>query len=260
MLHLLQKDPRLQRVMEVLEEPAHELWKNVSGTGLDMLHASYEDPSRYSYLFQSYVFITRFLLHNSPARRSKPAVLVTERSVSTDRIVFLEALLEQGFLDEPEAEAYETWYNAVVRALPNILADSFIYLRASPSVCYERLKRRAGSEEARVGLDYLQLLHRKHEDWFVQRTSAIAGHGDKGGGSLRVIDNLRIPSGVQGRQVLVVDCNLNLNLAEKSPERDALVDQIVEFLLSQLSQSALGLNLELAQLLINSESHGEGHL
>ncbi|KAL2631059.1 hypothetical protein R1flu_015745 [Riccia fluitans] len=242
MLHLLQADPRLQRVMEVLEEPAYESWKNVSGTGLDIMHASYEDPCRYMYLFQSYVLITRLLLHNSAARRSKPTLLVTERSVSTDRIVFVEALLEQGYLDEPEAVAYDSWYKAVVTSLPNILADSFIYLRASPSVCYHRLKTRARSEEAGVGLDYLQLLHRKHDDWFLRSTSLLASHtaGNEEGNGIRIIDKQTIASGVQGRPVLVVDCSSDLNMAEKSPERDAIVDQIVDFLLSRLSAEGIG--------------------
>lgn len=36
-----------------------------------------------------------------------------------------------------------------------------------PTTCHQRLKRRARSEEATVGLDYLEALHSNHEDWLV---------------------------------------------------------------------------------------------
>ncbi|KAG6556736.1 hypothetical protein Mapa_001679 [Marchantia paleacea] len=269
MLYLLQRDPRLQRVLEVLEEPA-DSWKNVNGTGLNMLQAYYEDPVRYAYLFQSYVFITRLLLHKSAARKSQPAILLTERSVSTDRVVFVEALLEQGYLDGLEAVAYDAWYSTVINALPNILADCYIYLRASPNVCYERLKSRARSKEAGVDMDYLQLLHQKHDDWFLKGTSLVSGQdghdtGSSRGGHLRVIDQLRSPCGIQGRSVLVIDCSSDLDMAEQSAERDAILDQIVTFLLSRLtakSQSADicdQVTVEFEQILINSQSHHQGN-
>jgi deoxyadenosine/deoxycytidine kinase len=47
--------------------------------------------------------------------------------------------------------------------------DAFIYLQVGPEVCYQRLTRRARSEEATVPLEYLQQLHQKHEDWLVYK-------------------------------------------------------------------------------------------
>ena len=45
--------------------------------------------------------------------------------------------------------------------------SGFIYLQADPEICYKRLLKRNRSEEAGVPLQYLQLLHNKHEDWLI---------------------------------------------------------------------------------------------
>jgi deoxyadenosine/deoxycytidine kinase len=128
-------------ISEVLQEPIGQ-WQNVNGTGLNMLEAFYKDPHRYAYLFQSFVFTTRFLQQNAAASTSKAVFLLTERSVLTDRCVFVETGKDQGYLNALEVAAYEAWYHGVVAALPNVVPDAFVYLRADPVVCYDRLKAR----------------------------------------------------------------------------------------------------------------------
>lgn len=49
--------------------------------------------------------------------------------------------------------------------LPSIVPDGFIYLRAQPDLCSTRMALRNRSEESSVPLEYLQMLHDKHEDW-----------------------------------------------------------------------------------------------
>lgn len=66
--------------------------------------------------------------------------------------------------------------------------------------------------------------------------------------------------------MLVIDCSSDLDMAEQSAERDAILDQIVTFLLSRLtaksqSQSADicdQVSVEFEQILINSQSHHQG--
>lgn len=41
-----------------------------------------------------------------------------------------------------------------------------IYLRCSAEKCYERTKKRQRAEEAEIPLEYLSLIHKKHEEWF----------------------------------------------------------------------------------------------
>lgn len=44
-----------------------------------------------------------------------------------------------------------------------------VYLRTDPEVVYQRIKARARPEEAQVSLEYLQQLHRMHEDWLYHK-------------------------------------------------------------------------------------------
>lgn len=45
-----------------------------------------------------------------------------------------------------------------------------VYLRTSPEIVYERMKKRARSEESCVPLKYLQELHELHENWLIHGT------------------------------------------------------------------------------------------
>lgn len=42
-----------------------------------------------------------------------------------------------------------------------------MYLRTTPEVVYERMRKRARSEESCVPLKYLEELHKLHEDWLI---------------------------------------------------------------------------------------------
>lgn len=61
-------------------------------------------------------------------------------------------------------------FNPVVSYLPSLVPDGFIYLKAEPETCMERMRRRGRVEESGVSLDYLEGLHRKHEEWLNSST------------------------------------------------------------------------------------------
>ena len=44
----------------MVPEPVDQ-WQNVNGQGGNMLQQFYDDPQRYAYTFQNYVFITRVM-------------------------------------------------------------------------------------------------------------------------------------------------------------------------------------------------------
>ena len=60
-------------------------------------------------------------------------------------------------------------FNPLVhRIIPSLRPDGFIYLKADPDVCSERMARRNRSEEGGVKLEYLEQLHNMHEQWLGQ--------------------------------------------------------------------------------------------
>ena len=108
-----------------------------------------------------------------------------ERSVFSDRLVFVEALRDNSQLTPMELAVYRNWFEFMMEDKPQLVPDAFIYLRAEPEVCFDRMRSRNRNEEGGVPLDYLDLLHRKHEGWFMPR--AGSGLQDKKG--LRLNDS-----------------------------------------------------------------------
>lgn len=146
---------------EVIKEPV-DLWLKIKGSdGKNLLQEFYEEPNRYSYLFQSMVFKTR--LQSIEHAQTKP-VRFCERSIWTDRYVFGKSCINSGKMNELEVSCYNYWFKW--------LEDKFyekphaiIYLRCSPEKCFERMHKRARGEEDGVPLEYLQELHNYHEEW-----------------------------------------------------------------------------------------------
>ncbi|XP_038016190.1 deoxyguanosine kinase, mitochondrial isoform X2 [Motacilla alba alba] len=139
----------------------------------------YRDPARWSFTFQSFSSLSRLRAALEPPEPrgdppGTPPVRVFERSLFSDRYVFARALLEAGHLQPLEWAIYGQWHELLLRHLaPRAAPHAFLYLRASPQTCLERLRRRARSEESGIQLGYLQQLHGQHELWLVARATEI---------------------------------------------------------------------------------------
>ena len=168
---------------QLVFEP-HEQWQNIGGENL--LDYFYKDTQRWSYTFQSYAFITRILAQQEHARRNKQPIQVLERSIYSDRFCFAKNCFEMGLMTSLEWKLYQEWFGWLVES-HTTQPSAFIYLRTDVEICYERLVKRNRSEETGVSRDYLELLHRKHEDW--------------------LIHNKEVASSVHSVPVLVLECN-----------------------------------------------------
>ncbi|XP_014485478.1 PREDICTED: deoxynucleoside kinase-like [Dinoponera quadriceps] len=141
----------------VLEEPV-ELWRDVSGTNL--LELMYKDPTRYAYLFQSYVQLTMLQLHTC---MTPSPFKIMERSVYS-AMCFVENLKRKKLLSNTEVHILEEWYDWCVKSA-NIETDLIVYLRTTPEIVYERMKKRGRKEENMVSLEYLKQIHQLHDEW-----------------------------------------------------------------------------------------------
>ncbi|CAH9126289.1 unnamed protein product [Cuscuta epithymum] len=153
----------LQDLVEIVPEPIDK-WQDVGPDHFNILDAFYAEPQRYAYTFQNYVFVTRLMQERESSAGIKPLRLM-ERSVFSDRMVFVRAVHEANWMNEMEISIYDSWFDPVLSSLPGLIPDGFIYLRASPDTCHKRMMMRKRSEEGGVSLEYLQGLHEKHENW-----------------------------------------------------------------------------------------------
>ncbi|RLN23256.1 hypothetical protein C2845_PM07G30160 [Panicum miliaceum] len=176
----------LRDLVEIVPEPIAK-WQDVGPEHFNILDAFYAEPERYAYTFQNYVFVTRVMQEKESASGIKPLRLM-ERSVFSDRMVFVRAVHEANWMNEMEISIYDSWFDPVVSSLPGLIPDGFIYLRASPDTCHKRMMVRKRSEEGGVTLDYLRGLHEKHESWLLP---------SKGGGS-GVLSVSQLPVHLEG--------------------------------------------------------------
>lgn len=150
---------------QVVYEP-HTKWQDVGGENL--LERFYSDTSRWAYTFQTYAFVTRVLERERAALTNRHPFQILERSVFSDRYCFAKNCYELGAMNALEWKLYQEWFEWLVDTyVPK--PSGFIYLQTDPLVCYKRLLKRNRQEETSVTLEYLQLLHEKHEKWLIQK-------------------------------------------------------------------------------------------
>ncbi|KAH9309095.1 hypothetical protein KI387_037006, partial [Taxus chinensis] len=228
-------------VVEIVPEPVAK-WQDIGPEHFNILDAFYAEPQRYAYTFQNYVFVTRVMQERESASGIKPLRLM-ERSIFSDRMVFVRAVHEAKWMNEMEINIYDSWFDPVVSVLPGLVPDGFIYLRASPDTCHNRLRLRKRAEEQGVTLEYLQGLHEKHEQWLVP-----AEKRDHGMLSVshfpRDMDELlpqhirnrvfylggeHVHSCIQKVPALVLDCEPNIDFSRDIEAKQEYARQVAEF-------------------------------
>jgi len=153
--------------VEVVEEPVAR-WRNLdTGNGQqNLLELMYEDPARWSLLFQTYVQLTMIQQHTRPA--TKP-IRIMERSLA--RYCFVENLYSRGKMTDAEYAVLSQWFNFLVTCPQlDLKIDHIVYLRTDPEIAHERIRRRSRKEEHLIPFDYLTDLHNLHEDWLMKRS------------------------------------------------------------------------------------------
>lgn len=198
--------------VNIIYEP-HERWQCI-GNSENLLAKFYADPIRWAYTFQSYAFITRIMEVEYALAKSTMTHHILERSVYSDRYCFAKNAFELGYMTSLEWKLYQEWFSWLVDSYM-VKPDGFIYLRTDPQVCYQRMKKRNRSEELLVALDYLQLVHEKHEQWLLDKKEL----------SPTVVD---IP-------VLVLDCNSDFE--HDKAQQESHIQKINEFFGIQLNNN-----------------------
>ena len=165
--------------VQVIYEPV-EQWKSVKDRSSNsILDYFYTDMERYSYLFQSAVFLSR-IQSLEQIDKTKKFVFI-ERSIDCDKIIFAKNCFENKTLSEIEWMVYINWHDwlstklIMQNSIPNPKQATYIYLKTPPEISYQRMQKRNRTEEECVPLDYLNQIHDKHEEWLL-RSKGIEGH------------------------------------------------------------------------------------
>jgi deoxyadenosine/deoxycytidine kinase len=147
----------------MVREPVDDWMKMIGDDGKNILELFYHDTPRYAYTFQHTTLMTRIANAREAIAEhaGKDTVLISERSILTDRHVFAEMLRSQGTLNKLEWDLYVRWYDLLTEHMP---VAGIIYLTTSVPTCETRIKTRGRPGEV-IATDYLHDLHAAHEAW-----------------------------------------------------------------------------------------------
>jgi deoxyadenosine/deoxycytidine kinase len=155
----------LQKVMpeaEILLEPVAEWLTLKNAEGKSLLELFYNDKRRWAYTFQNCAILTRLRATKKAMETTTKKVIITERSVLTDRFIFAEMLRDSGDIDALEWQLYMNWFETFASNMPHA---GIIYLSTGVGTSAGRIVKRGRHGEDHIPLDYLSALDDQHHKW-----------------------------------------------------------------------------------------------
>ena len=159
----------------VIDEPVNQWLNIVDSDNKNILQKFYEGSERYSYTFQNFAFITRSInlidqINSLKTKLFIKKVIITERSVETDKHIFAKMLYDTNQMTQLEYNMYNFWYK---KLYPEVKVKNIIYIKTSPDIAYERIKKRNRVEEKDITMEYINSVHEYHEKWLNNKKYSI---------------------------------------------------------------------------------------
>ena len=160
-----------------LKEPVDEWAKIKDINGTTILEKFYADQEKYSFSFQMMAYVSRIKVlrdtlkektkqHDS--QEKKQYIIITERSLYTDKMVFAKMLYDSGKIEDVNYQIYLNWFDTFSGEFP---VHKIVYVKASPEKCYQRIARRSREGEENIPLDYLTSCSLYHDNMLDKTTS-----------------------------------------------------------------------------------------
>ena len=167
LINTLRNTPNINgHTVVFLEEPV-SIWESIKDeTGKNIIELFYANQETYAFSFQMMAYISRLTMLKDAMEQHPNAIIITERSVYTDKYIFAQMLHDDKKITSVEYQIYNKWFDHFLKEIP---LDGIIYLKCDPSVANERVQRRARVGET-IPLAYLERCHHYHEKW-IENTS-----------------------------------------------------------------------------------------
>ena len=162
---------------DVILEPVDEWEQTQDSQGKNILQHYYQDAKKYGFPFQINALLSRVKKITETIQNSKKTVHFVERSIFTDKNVFLETNYQNGNITEIEYVIYQQWFQWIVDNY-RLQPDGIAFLNTNTSVCYERIKERSRCGEEAIPLEYLNILDSFHRKWLDNESSIPIIHLD----------------------------------------------------------------------------------
>lgn len=159
-----------------LKEPVDDWMKITDNQGVSILEKFYADQHKYAFSFQMMAYITRLNTLRDIIKNIKSAyinnethekgvnnkiVIITERTLYTDKFVFAKMLYESGKIEEVNYQIYLKWFNTFAEEFP---IHKLVYIKTNPDECYSRISNRNRDGETNISIDYLRSCNTYHDN------------------------------------------------------------------------------------------------
>jgi deoxyadenosine/deoxycytidine kinase len=180
LLEKLREEYKDNKHVRFLREPVDEWEKIKDKDGNTMLQKFYANQEEYSFAFQMMAYISRLAIIRDTVREiininanteiiDKKFVIITERSLYTDKFVFAKMLYDQGKIEDVKYQIYLNWFDEFAKDFP---VNDVIYVNTDPTKCYERIHKRSRIGEEVIPLAYLEACHKYHNE-FLDETTGV---------------------------------------------------------------------------------------
>lgn len=144
-----------------VQEPV-DIWETICDKdGKNIIEKYYDNNKKYAFSFQMMAYISRLTKLKNLLKRNNDCIIITERSVYTDRFVFCKMLYDDDKIEEINYTIYLKWFDHFIDDIP---ISGIIYISTNPEICFNRIKERNRKGE-NISLEYLQKCHEYHENF-----------------------------------------------------------------------------------------------
>jgi len=171
LLHKLKDHYAGNEYIIFLKEPVDEWEKIVDENGVTMLQKFYANQEKYSFPFQMMAYVSRlkvlrdakkmiigeFLKHMD----NKPYIIISERSLYTDKMVFAKMLYDSKKIEEVNYKIYLSWFDTFAEEFP---VHKTVYVKTHPEKCHSRILKRSRDGESNIPLEYLDNCSKYHDN------------------------------------------------------------------------------------------------
>ena len=171
-----------------LKEPVDEWSKIKDENGTTIIEKFYADQDKYSFPFQMMAYISRLKLLKDTINQIKSSqnisvkerchqdnyfklpkyIIITERSLFTDKMVFAKMLYDTGKIEDVNYQIYLNWFNTFADEFP---IHKIIYVKTDPKICHQRIVARNRDGEEHIPIDYLKSCGDYHDN-MLDKTSS----------------------------------------------------------------------------------------
>lgn len=152
-----------------LPEPV-DVWESIkNNSGKNIIECYYENQQEYAFSFQMMAYISRIHQLRTAVKNNRGSIIITERSVLTDKNVFAKMLYDDKKIREIDYAIYLKWFDEFKKETP---ISGIIYIKTTPETASGRVVKRSRKGET-IPIEYLRSCDSYHDNWLLNEKIPI---------------------------------------------------------------------------------------